>query len=372
MNRVLGICNLHDTPSLGQLTKNRPLGSLTFLSRYGLMDFTLSNFSNSGIDRVMILTESNTAAVSSHTQQGNVWINNTKTGYMRVVMNEKLIDSPKFNTDIANIESHYVIVRDANPEFIVVAPTFFLMSFDFRKIVEFHEENGAQITCLYTKTTNGKNEYLNCDSLEIAKNHVITHSKANVGDIKNQNISLEAFVFTREAFDEILKLSHQVSSLYGLRKMVSYVINHHKMAVHAYEFKGYVVPILSSMDYVNKSFELLAYENRQKLFLEDWPIYTTTHNTPPALYGPKAQVKNSFVGNGAIIKGKVENSIVSRDVVIEEGAVIKNCILFSKTHVGKDVHLEYVLADKGCEIEETKDLKGTKEKTFIIKQGERI
>ena len=372
MNRVLGICNLHDSPSLGQLTKNRPLGALTFLSRYALMDFTLSNFSNSGIDRVMILTENNMAAVSSHTQQGHVWINNTKTGYMRVVMNEKLIDSSKFNTDIANIESHYVIVRDANPEYIIVAPTFFLMSFDFRKIVEFHEENGAQITCLYVKTKNGKKEFLNCDSLEIAKNHVITNSKANVGDENNQNISLEAFVFTRKAFDEILELSHQVSSLYNLRKMISFVINHHRMVVHAYEFKGYVVPILSANDYVNKSFELLAYENRQKLFLEDWPIYTTTHNTPPALYGPNAKVKNCIVGNGAIVKGKVENSVISRDVVIEEGAVIKNCILFSKTHVGENVQMEYVLADKGVQIEETKKLEGEKDKVFIIKQGERI
>ena len=43
MNKILGICNLHDSPSLGQLTKNRPLGALSFLSRYGLMDFTLSN-----------------------------------------------------------------------------------------------------------------------------------------------------------------------------------------------------------------------------------------------------------------------------------------------------------------------------------------
>ena len=372
MNKVLGICNLHDSPSLGQLTKNRPLGALTFLSRYGLMDFTLSNFSNSEIDRVIILTESNASSVMNHTQQGNVWINNTRTGFLRIAVNEKLLDSPKFNTDIANIEEHYSIIDDAHPDYIVVAPTFFLMSFDFRKMLEFHEENGAEITCLYVKTKRGNKEYLNCDSMEIAKNHVITHSRANVGDEKNQNISLETFIFTREAFDKLLALSHKVSALYGIRRMISYAINHHRIVVHAYEFDGYVVPILSSMDYVNKCFELLAYENRQKLFLEDWPIYTTTHNTPPALYGKNSKVKNSFVGNGAIIKGTVENSIISRDVVIEEGAVIKNCILFTQTHVGKDAVLEYVLADKNCDISEVKQLKGTKEKVFFVKQGEKI
>ncbi len=372
MAKILGICNLHDTPSLGQLTKTRPLGALSFLSRYGLMDFTLSNFSNSGIDRIVILTESNTSAVLNHTQQGNVWINNTRTGFLRICVNEKYIDTPKFNTDIANIESHYSIIEDTNPDYIIIAPSFFLMSFDFRKMIEFHEENGAEITCLYTKIKHGKKEYLNCDSLEIAKNHVITHSKANVGEEDKQNISLETFIFSRSAFDKIITLSHKVSSLYGFRRMVSYAINHHRIAVHAFEYDGYVVPILSSMDYVNKSFELLSYENRQKLFLEDWPIYTTTHNTPPALYGEHAKVKNSFVANGAIIKGQVENSIISRDVVIEEGAVIKNCLLFTQTYVGKDAHLEYVLTDKNVKVKEVKELSGTKDKILVIKQGDII
>ena len=81
MNKILGICNLHDSPSLGQLTKTRPLGALSFLSRYGLMDFTLSNFSNSDINRIVILTEFNSTAVHNHTRQGDVWINNTKTRF---------------------------------------------------------------------------------------------------------------------------------------------------------------------------------------------------------------------------------------------------------------------------------------------------
>lgn len=372
MNRVLGICNLHDTPNLGKLTKTRPLGSLSFLGRYGLMDFTLSNFSNSEIDRVIILAENNIAAIRNHTLEGNIWVNNTRRGFLRIVLNENLLDSPKFNTDLANIRDHYSMIEDTNPEYIIVAPTFFLMSFDFRQMVEFHEQTGAEISCLYTKINNGNVEYLNCDSLEIAKNHVITHSKANVGDEKKQNISLETFIFNRAAFDKVMALGQKVSSMYGIRKMVNYVINHHRIPVFAYEFKGDVFPILSAEDYINKSFDLLKYENRQKLFLEDWPIYTTTHNTPPALYGKKAKVKNSFVANGAIIKGEIENCIVSRDVIVEEGAVLKNCILFTQSYIGKDAELKYVLLDKKVDVTEVKKLIGSKEKPLIIKQGEKI
>ena len=372
MNRVLGFCNLHDTPSLGQLTKHRPIGVLSFLSRYGLMDFTLSNFSNSEIDRVVILAENNATAILSHTQQGYVWINNTKTGYLRLAINEKLIDSPKFNTDLANIKMHYSIIHDSNPEYIIIAPSFFLMSLDFRKVIEAHEESGAEASIVYTKCTHSDKEYLNCDALEIENNNVINRTYVNMGENKKANISLETFVFNREAFDKLLEMAPKVSAVYGVRKMLNYIINHHQMVVNAYEYDGFVVPILSANDYVNKSFELLSYEMRQKLFHDDWPIYTTTHNTPPALYGEHAQVKNSFVANGAIIKGKVENSIISRDVVIEEGAEVKNCIIFTRSYIGKDAKLEYVLTDKNVRVEEVKKLQGEKDKVLVIKQGEKI
>lgn len=372
MNKVLGICNLHDSPSLGKLTKTRPLGALTFLSRFGLMDFTLSNFSNSEIDRVIILTESNASAVTNHTVQGNVWINNTRTGFLKILMNEKLIESPKFNTDIKNIEAHYSVIEDIDPEYIVVAPTFFLMSIDFRKVIEAHEESGAEATLVYLKTTKEKSGYMNCDSLTIEKNRVISHVDTVVKETKGQNISLETFVFTRESFGKTIAVASKVSALYGIRKALNYAINHHRLIVNAYRYDGYVVPILSSQDYINRSFDLLAYENRAKLFDENWPIYTTTHNTPPAFYGEKASVMNSIIGNGAIIKGTVENSVISRDVVIEEGAVVRNCILFTQTHVGKDTKLEYVLTDKSVNIKEVKELKGKKDEVLYVKQGENV
>jgi glucose-1-phosphate adenylyltransferase len=130
--------------------------------------------------------------------------------------------------------------------------------------------------------------------------------------------------------------------------------------------------ILSMQDYVDNSFKLLKYTERKKLFDDKWPIYTTTHNTPPSLYSKDAKVKNSFIANGSIIKGEVENSIISRNVVVEEGAVVKNCILFTKTYVGKNTKLEYVVADKNVSIVEMKKLKGDKNDVIFIKQGTKI
>ena len=90
---------MHDSPRLGKLTEKRPIGTVSFLGRYGLMDFALSNFSNSGIDRVGILVDRYLHSVISHVRDGSIWINNTKTGSQRLFYNENM-PSHKFNTDI--------------------------------------------------------------------------------------------------------------------------------------------------------------------------------------------------------------------------------------------------------------------------------
>ena len=99
----------------------------------------------------------------------------------------------------------------------------------------------------------------------------------------------------------------------------------------------------------------------------DWPIYTTTHNTPPALYGENAQVRNSFVANGSVIKGTVINSVISRDVVVEEGATIEDSIILARTVVKKGAVLRHVVVDKYSKI--SGEIIGTKENPIYLKQG---
>ena len=118
--------------------------------------------------------------------------------------------------------------------------------------------------------------------------------------------------------------------------------------------------------------DLAEYTERQKLFNEDWPFYTTTHNTPPALYGKDADVTNSFIANGAVIKGKVTNSIISREVSIEKGAEVKNSIVFTRAVVGKDVKLNHVLCDKSVTILNSKKLNGEEDDILVIAQGAKL
>ena len=370
MAKVFGLCNLHDAPALGKLTEKRPIGTVSFLGRYGLMDFALSNFSNSGIDRVGILVDRSMHSVISHVRDGSIWINNTKTGSQRIFFNEN-IPSKKFNTDINNLLANHLHFETEDVDYVVVAPAFFLMSIDFRKYIEKHIESGHDISVIYKKVKNAKETFLNCDVIKV-ENRLVNGFSVNAGRAKEANISLETFIFNFKTFVELINQSRDISTLFNIRDLVNYCATNGLYKVNAFSFDGYVAPILTFDDFCKCSMELLSYENRKELFKEDWPIYTTTHNTPPALYGADAKVCNSFVANGSNIQGTVINSVISRDVVIEKGAVVKNCILFSGTHVGKDSRLQYVVADKNVKIKEVKVVEGEPEHYIYMSFGANI
>ena len=371
MKKIIGICNLHDDPHLGLLTESRPCGAVTFLGRYGLIDFTLSNFSNSGIEKVYVLVKSGILQMRNHIGNGSIWTNNTKTGFIKLLINEKGLFSPKFNTDIANIKLNLPI-DEIDFEYAVIAPSFMLASIDYGPIVKEHIESKADITIVYSHLESTDEEFINCDRLRVNKDNRVTKIDTNFGKTREADISLESFVITKKALIKILAENPKVSEMYNLRQMINYYVNEYVLNIRAYKFEGYVVPMLDFDHYVRNSFEQLNYDSRRRLFLEDWPIYTTTHNTPPTLYSKTADVQNSFIANGSVIKGKVENSIISREVLVEKGAVIKNSIIFTKSEIGRDVKLEYVVTDKKVKINTTKELSGTEDKPLYIHQGAKI
>lgn len=369
MAKIVGICNLHDGPYLGGLTERRPLAANTFLGRYGLMDFAMSNFTNSHISQIGILVEKKGTSIHDHIKDGHAWIPNTKTGDIRFFTNEETFADVKFNTDISNILSNrdYFVYTDA--DYFVFTPPFFLMSFDFRPLIKAHVESGRDITLAYTHSNNAEANFKNCDGLELNPDGTVKDFYRIAARKRVADISLETFVISKCALLSLCELSKEVSILYSLRKMIKHVCANQQMSIATYRFDGVVYPILSLQDYVRHSMDLLKYENRQKLFLDDWPIYTISHNTPPVLYGPKAVVQNSFIANGSIIKGTVINSIISRDVVVKEGAVVKNSILFTHTKVGQGVKINHVLADKQVKILNSSELSGEENEILYIKKG---
>ena len=371
MRSAIGIINLHGNPTLGKLTERRPLGAVSFLGRYAVIDFALSNFSNSDIRKTEILVEKNLDSIRSHIHNGNVWVSNTRTGFLRSAINEKGLVNPETNTDIANIIEN-IPIEVLDEDYVVVASPEFLMSIDYREVIRSHVDSNAGITVVYTKTKECA-EYPNCNRIVVDTDNTVRKFIKQQKDEEEVNVSLESYVFSKDVFIGLVRFSREISNTNDtLKKMVELYANNRMAKVNAYRFKGTVFPILNLDLYIKQSFRLLNHSSRKALFSDDWPIYTTSHNTPPACYGPFADVSNSFIANGAIIKGKVRNSIICRDVYIGQDAEVSDCILFTKTEVGDGVKLQYVLTDKNVSIKEVKNLTGDEKDYLLISKGASI
>ena len=263
------------------------------------------------------------------------------------------------------------ILESSAAEYVVIAPAHFICTIDYREVLASHIANHAEITMVYQHVKNARNHFIGSDILSISKDGLVTGMRSNKGTSEEADISMETYIVNRTKLLEMMEEAANTSSFFGIHDLVAFHCGK-SLRVHTYAYEGYLRCFDSLEHYVEYSFELLNYGVRQQLFRPDWPIYTVTHDTPPTEYKNHAVVRNSFIANGAVIYGQVENSIISRQVTVERGAVVKNCIIFTDTHIGSQVQLNYVVVDKYAKVHYVQSIEGTEDRPLYIKQGDEV
>ncbi|MBR4835554.1 MAG: glucose-1-phosphate adenylyltransferase subunit GlgD, partial [Clostridia bacterium] len=126
--------------------------------------------------------------------------------------------------------------------------------------------------------------------------------------------------------------------------------------------------------YYKYSMELVNNEKARESLLgkKEAPIFTRVHNSAPTKHCPGAKVENSMIADECSIEGTVINSVIFRDVTIEKGAVVKNCVLFHGTHVCKNANLNCIVTDKDVLISEGVTLSGNDNMPFYVQKGRKI
>ena len=339
MAKVIGLVNLHSDIEFAGLTERRPVASVSFLGRYGIIDFVLSNMSNSKIDAVGVMIQQKPRSLFKHLGNGNSWNFNQKAGGVSLLYNEKYANDPKYNHDINNLVENIHFLETSNADYVVIAPAHIVTTMDYNDVITAHEKSGSSITMTYRKAKDADVAWVGCDVLEIDKDGLLTGKTINKGTRKRQNISLETYVINTKELLEIMKKARCLDS---------------------------------TAAYFKYSLEMLDIDISSRVFKSNWPIYTNTNDTPPTKYLENAKVKKSFVANGTVIDGTIENSIIGREVIIGKGAVIKNCVIFSGSKIAPNAVLENVIIDKRAKVEKKLELKGTENNPLYIKEGDRV
>ena len=139
--------------------------------------------------------------------------------------------------------------------------------------------------------------------------------------------------------------------------------------IYAYEHDGYVAHVDSTASYYKASMDILQPEVWEELFMGKNAISTKVKDAVPVQYKETADVKNSLLANGCIVRGKVENSILFRGVTVGKDVTIKNSIIMQKCDIQDGALIENVICDKNVIITKEKWLKGAPNYPLIVKKN---
>ncbi|MDR0903191.1 MAG: glucose-1-phosphate adenylyltransferase subunit GlgD [Ruminococcus sp.] len=367
---VLGLIfsNLHDE-SINDLTRRRTMGSVLFGGRYRLIDFPLSAMVNSGVGEVGVITKKNYQSLLDHLGNGREWDMSRKNGGLHLLPPFSHNQDGIYRGRLEALYGVWEFVMRSNADYILLSDCDIVANMEYDKIIDAHIASGADITAVYAKGNVRMDESHTATVFGVADNGQIADVLISPEMSGDSNISLNTYVIGKTLLKNIV-MDAKPRNLVDFEKDVLQA-KVSTLKLMGYEYTEYYSRISSMQSYFEANLALLNTENRRALFKADSPIYTKVRDNPPAKYGINASVKNSLIGDGCIVDGKVENCILFRGVKVGAGTSLKNCIIMQDTVIGKKCGLQNVITDKKVTITDGRLLTGSSRcPLFLAKESE--
>ena len=368
MGNVLGLvfANMHDM-TVGDLTKNRTMGSILFGGRYRLIDFPLSNMVNSGITNVGVITKSNYQSLLDHLGSGREWDLSRKKGGLYILPPFGNVASRLYRGRIEALYGAMSFIKHALADYVVLSDCDIVTNMDFKPIVAKHVESGADITVV---------AHTGVYDSEVIKESTVLSTDEN-GRVRSVLIqpdiggtctaSLNIFVMSKQFLTDMVTDAISRGDVSFETDILQAKCG--ELNIMAYEYDNYFSKISSIASYLKANQELLDPENASKLFLPKRAIYTKVRDNAPVKYDLDSSVTNSLIADGCIIEGEVENSVLFRGVRVAKGAKVKNSILMQGTVVGAKSEVNYLITDKNVIIGDNHILNGAPSYPMFVGKG---
>ena len=355
--------NIHDK-EIKELTSNRTLASVPYACRYRLVDFALSNMTNSEITKVGIITKSNYQSHMDHVGSGKSWDLSRKNGGVMILPPFGNRESKVYNSRFEALSNAVGFLKTCNEDYVVMTDCDNVCNIDYQKVIEYHIEKHADITVVYRK------KYLPNDDDKVRTQFILDDDGRVIKTVISKKHDVEVnkfsniFVINRQFLLNILENAEDLEYTSFSRDVMIKGVEMYR--IYGYEFTGYYASIDSLANYYKHNMELLVKENRDALFREGGAIFTNVRDSAPCRFEDGGSAKNSLIADGCIIEGEVINSILFRGVHVAKGAVVKDSILMQNTEVGEGTQLNCVIADKQVRVLKGRLLSGHPTHPYFI------
>ncbi|PIE35471.1 glucose-1-phosphate adenylyltransferase [candidate division KSB3 bacterium] len=335
--------------SLRILAGRRAKAAIPFGGIYRIIDFALSNLMNSNIDYVGILAQYRPASLIDHIEVGASWDLYGRTRSVKILPPYQGDDDSDWYKGTADaIYQNLNFITDHRPSEVLVLAGENIYSMDYQKLLQFHREKRADCTLVCNPLPTQDSHRFGITTLGDDGRILAYHEKPKT--VSGTHYSAGVYVFnTQFLIDKLTEDAVKSGSRHNFADNIIPDMLNCGNAFYGYGFDDYWAYCGTIEEYWQANMDLL--EDPPKLDLWRWKIRTNLDDRnvggrQPAVFLPTAHVESSIVSSGCTIGGTVEHSVLSPGVVVEEGAVIRNSIIFHESVIRKGAILDRVISDK--------------------------
>lgn len=332
------------------LTNKIAKPAVTYGGKYRIIDFPLSNCVNSGIDTVGVLTQYQPLVLNDYIGNGEPWDLDRSYGGVHILSPYQAKHGSEWFKGTANaIYQNIPFIKRYNPDYVLILSGDHIYKMDYEDMLLRHKSSGADCTIAAIKVP--LSEASRFGILNVDDDGVIYEFEEKPKKPKSDLASMGIYVFSAQKLYKYLEedeADEKSSNDFG-KNVLPRMLNAGEKMV-AYTFNGYWRDVGTINSLYESNMDLLGGEPEFDISDPSWRIRSRNPIAPPQYLGDESRVVNSIIVSGCDIEGTVENSILSHDVTIGKGAVVRNSVIYAGVTIDENSTVDHAIIDENVRV----------------------
>ena len=335
---------------LGLLTKVMAKPAVPFGGKYRIIDFPLSNCTNSQIDTVGVLTQYRPLELNRYIGSGQPWDLDLSNGGVFVLPPYATASNAEWYKGTANaIYQNIGFIEQYDPDYVLILSGYHIYKMDYNKMLEAHINDGADATIAVRPVpweVASSFGIMNTD----AESHV-TEFEEKPKQPKSNLASMGVYIFTWKVLREYLindEANPNSKNDFGKNIIPGMLADGKRL--YAYAFESYWKDVGTIASLWEANMDLLKEHPEFDLNDPRWKIYARSPIMPPHFIGGSAVVERSLVAEGCEVHGNVKGSVLFAGVTIDSNAIVEDSVIMPGTHVESGAVIRRAIVSENCVI----------------------
>lgn len=354
---------------LGALTKNIAKPAVSFAGKYRIIDFSLSNCVNSGIDTVGVLTQYKPLVLNHYIGTGEPWDLDSTHGGVHIL--------PPFATETGG--NWYAGTADAiynnidfvdlyDPEHVLILSGDHLYKMDYAEMLQEHIEHDADLTIsVYNVPLKEASRFGIMSANEEGRIYKFAEKPKKP---ESTLASMGIYIFKWPVLRDALLRDHEIeASDHDFGKNIIPMLLKEGKRLFAHNFEGYWKDIGTIESYYEAQMEMITTDIGHMMFREGTQIYSNSNLYPAHYIGEKGKVKTSLISNGCVVDGTVSKSILGLSVIVGEDSVIESSVLLPGAHIGKNCKITKAIVNEGVSVKDGSVIEDPDGEIVVVSAG---